>query len=162
MSHKNFQTTSIGMNNRENFLLLLINQNPGIRFNQLLRKSGLKNGVVSHYLSKLQKEQKIIITRTNRVCNVFPYEFSSEFEKLLVRSSQVTCGMILGALITGDRLTFAELAQKIPKSKSTVSFYLSKLVSDGLVEFSLFERNKIYRVKSQFCLGVIENIANAF
>jgi predicted transcriptional regulator len=33
----------------------IIENNPGIQFREIMRSSGLKNGVLSHYLRKLEK-----------------------------------------------------------------------------------------------------------
>ena len=41
--------------NRDSQITDLIEQNPGIQFREIMRSSGLKNGVLSHYLGKLEK-----------------------------------------------------------------------------------------------------------
>lgn len=43
------------MTDRNSQLQKIIEQNPGIQFREIMRFSGLKNGVLSHYLGKLEK-----------------------------------------------------------------------------------------------------------
>ena len=43
------------MTDRDAQLQQIIEQNPGIQFREIMRSSGLKNGVLSHHLGKLEK-----------------------------------------------------------------------------------------------------------
>ena len=43
------------MTDRKSQLQEIIEKNPGIQFREIMRSSGLKNGVLSHYLGKLEK-----------------------------------------------------------------------------------------------------------
>ena len=43
------------MTDRNLQLQQIIEENPGIQFREIMRSSGLKNGVLSHYLGKLEK-----------------------------------------------------------------------------------------------------------
>ena len=44
---------------REEIIVKLIQKIPGISYNDIVRKTGLSNGVISHYLIKLMKMKKI-------------------------------------------------------------------------------------------------------
>ena len=44
------------MIDRTQKLQKLIDDNPGIQFREIMRSSGLKNGVLSHYLKKLEDQ----------------------------------------------------------------------------------------------------------
>jgi predicted transcriptional regulator len=46
------------MTDRDSQLQQIIEENPGIQFREIMRSSGLKNGVLSHYLGKLEKSGK--------------------------------------------------------------------------------------------------------
>ena len=43
------------MTDRHLQLQEIIEKHPGIQFREIMRTSGLKNGVLSHYLGKLEK-----------------------------------------------------------------------------------------------------------
>ena len=45
------------MIDRSQKLQELIDDNPGIQFREIMRSSGLKNGVLSHYLKKIEDLQ---------------------------------------------------------------------------------------------------------
>ena len=47
------------MTNRDSEIQQIIEQNPGIQFREIMRSSGLKNGVLSHYLGKLKKMESL-------------------------------------------------------------------------------------------------------
>ena len=51
------------MTDRDLQIQQIIEQNPGIQFREIMRTSGLKNGVLSHYLSKLEKNGIIKVMR---------------------------------------------------------------------------------------------------
>jgi len=41
--------------NRVSKVLEMINSNPGIQFRDLMEQTGMKNGVLSHYVNKIEK-----------------------------------------------------------------------------------------------------------
>ena len=45
-----------GTTDRNSLLLEIIHGGPGIQFREMVRESGLKNGVLSHYLKKIRKK----------------------------------------------------------------------------------------------------------
>ena len=54
------------MTDRDSQIQQIIEQNPGIQFREIMRSSGLKNGVLSHYLGKLEKNGVIKANRGPR------------------------------------------------------------------------------------------------
>ena len=56
----------------------IIEQNPGIQFREIMRSSGLKNGVLSHYLGKLEKHGIIKVIRGPRQARFFPPHISED------------------------------------------------------------------------------------
>lgn len=54
---------------------------------------------------------------------------------------------LLLALIKEDGLEFSQLVKEVKKSPSTVSFYMSQIVEDGLVEVRFNELKKRYHIK---------------
>ena len=47
--------------NRRNAVLEIVEKNPGIRFNEIMRISDIKNGTLSHYVKKLVNDGNIIL-----------------------------------------------------------------------------------------------------
>ena len=49
----------------QNKLINFINSQPGIRYRELLRLSGLTNGVLTYHITNLEKSGRIIADRSN-------------------------------------------------------------------------------------------------
>ena len=57
---------------RRETVLEIIEKNPGIRFNEIMRISNIRNGTLSHYVKKLEEEESIELERTPRVTHLYP------------------------------------------------------------------------------------------
>ena len=66
------------MINRNLQLKEIIEKNPGIQFREIMRSSGLKNGVLSHYLGKLEKNGIIKVMRGPRQTRFYPPKITEE------------------------------------------------------------------------------------
>ena len=132
------------MATREEMIFSEIKNNPGIRFRELMKKVGITNGVMSHYLRKLEENESVWIERTPRVTRFYSSDLSEDEAKLVKRLRQETPKKILVTLVENDQLTFQELVAKICKSPSTTSFYLSQLVKENIINTSKSASVKIY------------------
>ena len=137
------------MTDRDLQIQQIIEQNPGIQFREIMRTSGLKNGVLSHYLSKLEKNGIIKVMRGPRQVRFFPPQITDEESLIIKALRKQTPRDLLLALITDDGLEFSELVKEVKKSPSTVSLYLSQLVEDGLVEIKITNLKKRYHIKAR-------------
>ena len=132
------------MATREEMIFSEIKNNPGIRFRELMKKVGITNGVMSHYLRKLEENESVWIERTPRVTRFYSSDLSEDEAKLVKRLRQETPKKILVTLVENDQLTFKEIVLKIAKSPSTTSFYLSQLVKENIINTSKSYSVKIY------------------
>ena len=76
---------------RRETVLEIVNKNPGIRFNEIMRVSNIRNGTLSHYVKKLENEKSIELERTPRVTRLYPAGISAEEAKIckyMTKSSQ--------------------------------------------------------------------------
>ena len=137
------------MTDRDSQIQQIIEKNPGIQFREIMRSSGLKNGVLSHYLEKLEKNGTIKSTRGPRQARFYPPQISED-ESIVIKAlrKQTPRDLIL-ALIKEDGLEFSQLVNAVKKSPSTVSLYLSQLVEDELVEIKLNQLKKRYHIKAR-------------
>jgi predicted transcriptional regulator len=135
------------MTDRDSQIQQIIEQNPGIQFREIMRSSGLKNGVLSHYLGKLEKNGVIKANRGPRQVRFYPPQIT-EFESIVIKAlRKQTPRDLLLALIKEDGLEFSQLVKEVKKSPSTVSLYLSQIVEDGLVEIKIVQLKKRYHIK---------------
>ena len=137
------------MTERNSQILQIIEKNPGIQFREIMRSSGLKNGVLSHYLGKLEKNGIIKVIRGPRQARFYPPSITEDESTVIKALRKQTPRDLLLALIKEDGLEFSQLVKEVKKSPSTVSLYLSQLVEDGLVEIRLVSLKKRYHVKSR-------------
>jgi predicted transcriptional regulator len=124
----------------------IIEKNPGIQFREIMRTSGLKNGVLSNYLGKLEKSGFIKVMRGPRQTRFYPPKITEEQSIAIKALRKQTPRNLLLALVKQNGLEFNELVKESP---STVSLYLSQIVQDGLVEIRLEKLRKKYYIKSR-------------
>ena len=137
------------MTDRDSQLQQIIEENPGIQFREIMRSSGLKNGVLSHYLGKLEKSGIIKVTRGPRQARFYPPKITEEESIVIKALRKQTPRDLLLALIENDGLEFSQLVKAVKKSPSTVSLYLSQIVEDELVEIKFVELKKRYHIKAR-------------
>lgn len=135
------------MIDRDSQLQQIIEQNPGIQFREIMRSSGLKNGVLSHYLGKLEKHGIIKAVRGPRQARFYSPQITEDESIVIKALRKQTPRDLLLALIKEDGLEFTQLVKEVKKSQSTVSLYLSQLVEDGLVEIRLVDLKRRYHIK---------------
>ena len=135
------------MIDRSQKLQELIDVNPGIQFREIMRTSGLKNGVLSHYLKKLEDNGVVKVVRGPRQVRFYSPNITEEESIVIKALRKETPRDLLLALIKEDGLDFSQLVKEVKKSPSTVSLYLSQIVADGLVEVKIVELKKRYHIK---------------
>ena len=112
----------------------LIDINPGIQFREIMRSSGLKNGVLSHHLKKLEDNGVVKVMRGPRQVRYYSPNITEEESIVIKALRKETPRDLLLALIKENGLEFTQLVKEVKKSPSTVSLYLSKIVAYGLLE----------------------------
>lgn len=114
-------------------LIQLIHENPGIRFSEVMRHTGLKNGVLSHHLNKIEQSGKILIERTPRVARFYPCGMQKDHTAIIRHLKNPTSRRILEEL-SEEPLSFKSLVSKTKKSQGTVSLCLKSLCEGEIVE----------------------------
>ena len=113
------------MASREETIIRTIKKNPGIRFREMMNSVGVKNGVLSHYVRRLEDSGLIHVDRSPRVARFYAPDVNPEEQKLVSRLRQETPKRILIALLNHKELTFKQIVATIKISPATVSFYMS-------------------------------------
>ena len=67
---------------RKEVVLDLVTKNPGIRFNEIMRLSNIRNGTLSHYVKRLSDEESINLERTPRVTRLYHRNIPKESAKI--------------------------------------------------------------------------------
>ncbi|HZS73926.1 MAG TPA: winged helix-turn-helix transcriptional regulator [Candidatus Nitrosotalea sp.] len=125
-----------------------IEKNPGIKFREIMRKTGLKNGVLSYHARKLEENGSVKIERKSGETRFYPLFVTQEESIVITSLRRDTQRYILLSLLEGKLLTFNELVQKVKKAPSTVSTFLAKLVDDDIIGIKIVELKKVYFLKN--------------
>jgi predicted transcriptional regulator len=126
----------------------IVEKNPGIKFREIMRETGLKNGVLSYHARKLEETGSVKIDRKSGETRFYPLCVTDEESSLITSLRRDTQRHILLSLLDGKSLTFNEIVQKVRKAPSTVSTFLSRLVDDDIIGIKIMELKKVYFLRN--------------
>jgi predicted transcriptional regulator len=135
--------------NRKNEIVNIVEKNPGIKFREIMRATGLKNGVLSYHARKLEEDGSVKIERKSGETRFYPLCVTEQESNIITSLRRDTQRHILLSLLDGRSLTFNEIVEKVKKSPSTVSVFLGKLTEEKIVEVKISELKKVYFLKNQ-------------
>ena len=135
-------------------LLLCIDQNPGIRYRELLRLINFSNGVLSYHVNKLEKLDLVNVERKNRLTRFFPRNISNEVMGVLGNLRNQTSYEIIKLLSERGPISQQEVVKSTRKAASTISWRMKKLVDDNIIcikdkDFN-YDENKDFGSKIQY------------
>jgi DNA-binding transcriptional regulator GbsR (MarR family) len=128
-------------------IINVIEKNPGIKFREMMRKTGLNNGSLSYYIRKLEKSGHVKTERTPGTTRFYPPGIEREEAVLIKHLRQRISRKIITGLIQNPLLTFRNLVELAKVSNSYVSILLSKLIFDGVIDVKFEKRERRYHLK---------------
>jgi DNA-binding transcriptional ArsR family regulator len=123
-----------------------IEQTPGIRYRELLRLTGLVNGVLTYHLAALERANVIKVNRESRMTRYYPVSVSDQESAILKFIRHEPIRQILLFILEHDMCTFNEIVDHTRKAPSTVSSHLKRLREAGVVLIRHGEYHQLYRV----------------
>lgn len=132
--------------NTQILLMKQIEQTPGIRYRELLRLTGLVNGVLTYHLAALERANVIKITRESRMTRYYPVSVSDQESAILKFIRREPIRQILLFVLEHDMCTFNEIVDHTQKAPSTVSSHLRRLREAGVVLIRHGEYHQLYHV----------------
>jgi DNA-binding transcriptional ArsR family regulator len=114
-------------------LLLCIDENPGIRYRELLRLINFSNGVLSYHVNKLEKLDLVNVERKNRLTRFFPRNISNEVMGILGNLRNQTSYEIIKLLTERGPISQQEIVKSTRKAASTISWRMKKLLDDNII-----------------------------
>ena len=118
---------------RKNTVLEIVEKKPGIRFNEIMRISNIKNGTLSHYVKKLVDAGDIILEQSPRVTRMYPSGISKKETKICRHLTTPTQKNIILYLLKNKISTSIEIKDFLGKSPSVVSVNLSELFKEKII-----------------------------
>ena len=112
---------------RSKIVLDIIEKNPGIRFNEIMRITGIKNGTLSHYVKRLEKAGIIKLERTPRVTRAYPVGIAEHEATICKYITMPTQKKLILFLLKKEVATSIEIREFLKKSPSVISVNLNEL-----------------------------------
>ena len=129
---------------RKEIVIKLIKEMPGISYNEIVRETGLSNGVISHYLIKLLSEKEVEKEGDKRG-KYFLKNIPKKDRALIILLRNKTNNEIFRYLMdkikNNEISNSRDIAKKVKKSGSTISVSLKILQKNGIVERMLMNKN---------------------
>ena len=126
---------------RKEVVLDLVTKNPGIRFNEIMRLSNIRNGTLTHYVKKLLEEHSIKLEITPRVTRLYPRNIPKESAKICKFLTMNSQKEIILFLLNHKIATAIQIREHVNKSPSVISVNLNVLFKAKMI-------NKKYDIPS--------------
>jgi predicted transcriptional regulator len=153
-------------------LLLLeqIEHTPGIRYRELLRQTGLVNGVLTYHLAALEKANVIKVDRGLRITRYYPVNVSEKELAILKYVRHEPIRQIVLFILEHDMPTFNEIVDHTGKAPSTVSSHLKRLKEAGIVSvrygechlYRLVDRDLVAEVLSKYKASFVDKVVDNY
>ena len=131
-------------------LIRYIKGQPGIRYRELLRLSGLSNGVLTYHITNLEKSRQIIADRNtnNKVTRYYPNGIPIEETDIIGHIRNNASRQIILFILEHDSCTFNEIVEYTKKAPSTISWHLKRLKDSGIISVFYTGRcQRLYKVR---------------
>lgn len=110
-----------------------IKKNPAIRFNDLIKMTGLQNGTLTWYVKKLEESKRISVQRTPRVTRLYSIDVP-EREALICKHLTIpTQKDILQFLLKNGESSMIKIRESVKKSPPVISVSLSTLFKAKII-----------------------------
>jgi predicted transcriptional regulator len=161
------------VNQSDTKVLLLehIEKTPGIRYRELLRLTGLINGVLSYHLAALEKANVIKAQRESRITRYYPSGISDKESVILKFIRHEPIREILLFILEHDKCTFNEIVEHSGRAASTISSHLKRLKEDQIVSvkygeyyqlYAIIDKELVYETMSKYRAGIVDKVVENY
>jgi predicted transcriptional regulator len=133
-------------NQKRKMIYSIIEKNQGFCYSDIQRESGLTNGILSHHIKILEKNDSIRIKRETRRAWFFLPDSDPKNDFLLIYSKKERYRKIIMFLLQEKQADFKVIQQNIGKSPSTTSMTLSNLIQRNIIK-----KTQDFKKKYEIC-----------
>ena len=147
---------------RRDVVIDLIEKIPGISYNEIVRETGLSNGVVSHYLIKLMENgevEKEGIKRGKYFLRNIPKKDRKMITLLRNNTNNDIFKLLMKNFNNNKIDTQNEISKKVSKSASTISVSLKDLQRNYIIERVIM--NKSSKISSDIGFRILNGKQSA-
>jgi predicted transcriptional regulator len=144
------ENTEVTRVDTKTIILNHITKNPGIRYRELLRATGLANGTLEYHLKILERSHAVSVERLDRRrARYYPICIPADETKILGYIRNNVARQIIFFILEHDLCTFNEILEHIKKAASTASWHLKRLSEAGLIMITYGQEYQLYRVANR-------------
>jgi predicted transcriptional regulator len=143
-------------------LLRHIEENPGVRYRELLRMTGLVNGVLTYHLAALEKANVIKVDRQSRMTRYYPFSIPDSESAVLKFVRHEPVRQIVLFMLQHDMCTFNEVVDHMKKAPSTVSSHLKRLKEAGIISVRYGEYQLYHLANGELVAEVLSKYRTSF
>ena len=129
-------------------ILNVIEKNPGIRFNEIMRITDIRNGTLSHYVKKLEDAGVIQLERTPRVRRAYLTGISEHEATICKYLTMPTQKKLILFLLKKEIATSIEIREFLKKSPSVISVNLNQLFKAKIIDKKYDIPSNKYSIKN--------------
>jgi predicted transcriptional regulator len=155
------QVTDVVPEDTQSILLRHIEQNPGVRYRELSRLTGLANGVLTYHLAALERSSVIKAERRSRMTHYYPISVSEKESMMLKHIRHEPMRRIMLFLLDHQFCTFNEVVDHTKKAPSTVSSHLKKLRGEYHL-YSLADKALVYEVLAKYRPSLTDKVVDNY
>ena len=153
---------------RSKIVLDVIEKNPGIRFNEIMRITDIRNGTLSHYVKKLEEEGNIKLQRTPRVTRAYPIGIATHEANICKYLTIPTQKKLILFLLKKEVATSIEIREFLKKSPSVISVNLNQLFREKIInkeydipsnKYSLKNSKEVRGVLNEYYPNLVDNLS---
>ncbi len=136
------------INSLQEKIIKSVNEKPGIRYRELLRVTGVSNGVLSYHLNFLVRAGRVQVHRVNnRVTRYFSHNVSTNESNVIGLLRQSTTRKIILYILEYRPCGFHNIVIHAKKVPSTVSWHLSRLKDTNIIKVRKQNELSYYEIK---------------
>ena len=158
------------LNDIQNKLLKCINENPGIRYRELLRLTCLSNGVLTYHLKILEEMRRINTIRQKKATRYYSIAIPTEELHIIAHLRIRIERAIIIFILEHDLCTFDEIVDYSKKAPSTISWYLRRLCEDSIISihygeyqlYTIIDRKLVNQILYKYNETFTDKLVNNF
>lgn len=136
------------INTIQDRIIQFVNESPGIRYRELLRITGVSNGVLSYHLNLLDNSGRVRVHKVNnRTTRYFCHDVSTVESNSVGLLRQNTARKIILYLFESGPCRFNDIVNYTKKVPSTVSWHLSRLKDADIIKVRRQNELNYYEIK---------------
>jgi predicted transcriptional regulator len=136
------------INTIQDRIIQFVNESPGIRYRELLRITGVSNGVLSYHLNLLDNSGRVRVHKVNnRTTRYFSHDVSTVESNSVGLLRQNTARKIILYLFESGPCRFNDIVNYTKKVPSTVSWHLSRLKDADIIKVRRQNELNYYEIK---------------